>query len=361
MGVLRILLVVPACVGVACSTASAGPARFWISANPSPTGWEAPTINASVGQPQTLYIWMQPATDGNGMPRTLTNFSLDVVTRRSPQEPEPQPFVDFVNGSFLVYNNPFLVPGQGMKTRFEYTFDSQTDSELGGPLTSGVPAASSPDAINGLLGLTIDNSGVIGIGNASDPYRVTTTNPPSFRVAEFSFVALSPQPMATTTNDLYLQIGWAGMSHSGGQPPDAPTQVVFGNNSSPVYTAGPGTSHRRVTLSGDTYDIRINAITGLPGDFNEDDKVDAADYVLWRKNGNNPLPNDGGAANSAARFTLWKANFGNMQMPGGGGVGASDGADGTASRLVIPEPTSAALLTIGCLWLAARPRRRRRT
>jgi hypothetical protein len=48
------------------------------------------------------------------------------------------------------------------------------------------------------------------------------------------------------------------------------------------------------------------------GDFNEDFKVDAADYVVWRKNGANPLPNDGGAATANARFDLWRANFGNM-------------------------------------------------
>ena len=64
---------------------------------------------------------------------------------------------------------------------------------------------------------------------------------------------------------------------------------------------------------------------GLLGDFNEDDKVDAADYVIWRKNetANNPLPNDDGLATQAERFDLWKANFGNMVMPGGGSGGGA--------------------------------------
>ena len=66
---------------------------------------------------------------------------------------------------------------------------------------------------------------------------------------------------------------------------------------------------------------------GLPGDFNANDKVDAADYVIWRKNtGNNALPNDDGLTTQAARFDLWRSNFGNMTMPGSGGGGA------------IPEP-----------------------
>jgi hypothetical protein len=93
-----------------------------------------------------------------------------------------------------------------------------------------------------------------------------------------------------------------------------------------------------------TYDLFIPPPQGLLGDFNEDDKVDAADYVVWRKNGANPLPNDGGAADSAARFTLWRANFGNMQMPGGGSGGA------------VPEPSSMALVLLAIGALAAHRR-----
>ncbi|MCI0333031.1 MAG: PEP-CTERM sorting domain-containing protein, partial [Planctomycetes bacterium] len=73
--------------------------------------------------------------------------------------------------------------------------------------------------------------------------------------------------------------------------------------------------------------------TGVPGDFNEDDKVDAADYVVWRKNdaANNPLPNDDGLATQAGRYNLWRASFGNMAM----GSGAA-----------VPEPSSAAMLLL---------------
>ena len=75
--------------------------------------------------------------------------------------------------------------------------------------------------------------------------------------------------------------------------------------------------------------------TALPGDFNMDGSVDAADYVVWRKN------NLG-----MEQFNLWRANFG---MTGGGG--ASSGLGGANA---VPEPVFASVgLHIGRLALAS--------
>jgi hypothetical protein len=75
---------------------------------------------------------------------------------------------------------------------------------------------------------------------------------------------------------------------------------------------------------GDTWaDVTAPAAIG-PGDHNGDGKVDAADYVHWRKNDSG---NDQGYAD-------WRANFGNP--PGGGG--ASVGGQST-----VPEPATALL------------------
>jgi hypothetical protein len=74
--------------------------------------------------------------------------------------------------------------------------------------------------------------------------------------------------------------------------------------------------------------------TTLPGDFNADGKVDAADYVAWRKTDNTP-----------AGYTLWRTNFGRTA--------------GSGSALsAVPEPASAALVAFGLFGAALIPRRR---
>jgi hypothetical protein len=72
----------------------------------------------------------------------------------------------------------------------------------------------------------------------------------------------------------------------------------------------------------------------LPGDFNLDGKVDAADYVVWRTGTV--------VANTQANFNLWRANFGNTA---GSGAGAQ-------STRAVPEPVALALILTGAVWAA---------
>ena len=59
---------------------------------------------------------------------------------------------------------------------------------------------------------------------------------------------------------------------------------------------------------------------GLPGDYNQDGVVDAADYTVWRDNLGQPegtLPNDiDGGQIGPAQYATWQANFGSTG-PGG--------------------------------------------
>jgi hypothetical protein len=107
-------------------------------------------------------------------------------------------------------------------------------------------------------------------------------------------------------------------------------------------TGAPSASGRFPLHNPAIYDLFV--APGLPGDFNNNNKVDAADYVIWRKNevANVALPNDNGLTTQAARLALWKSNFGN---PGaGGGLGSA----------AVPEPGSLVLIALGLAAMAGR-------
>jgi hypothetical protein len=81
---------------------------------------------------------------------------------------------------------------------------------------------------------------------------------------------------------------------------------------------------------------------GVPGDFNDDGTVDAADFVVWRKR-------DG----SQAGYDIWRANFGKILDVGGRSSTSSD----TRTLSAAPEPGSAFICILA--WAAATTIRRR--
>ena len=90
---------------------------------------------------------------------------------------------------------------------------------------------------------------------------------------------------------------------------------------------------------------------GVPGDYNENNVVDAADYTVWRdKLGQNvALPNEVETPNQVTieDYNYWKANF------GAGGSGAGN----TAAGVAVPEPATAVLLLLSALASACRRNR----
>jgi hypothetical protein len=82
-----------------------------------------------------------------------------------------------------------------------------------------------------------------------------------------------------------------------------------------------------------SYIVEWKPITELPGDYNGNLRVDAADYVLWRKflGTNTYLKNEGPGVTpgmvTTHDYDFWRANFG--RMPSGSGLGAS---------AMVPEP-----------------------
>jgi hypothetical protein len=88
-------------------------------------------------------------------------------------------------------------------------------------------------------------------------------------------------------------------------------------------------------LGGDTSFIRIPD----PGDYNGDHTVDAADYVVWRKNDGTP-----------AGYSTWRANFGQTTGTGSAVIG-SDSANAT-----VPEPANLVMLIVAAAGVSTRRR-----
>lgn len=80
------------------------------------------------------------------------------------------------------------------------------------------------------------------------------------------------------------------------------------------------------SLTWDTSQLCTSGLLGvnLPGDFNFDSSVDAADYVLWRKTDGTP-----------AGYDVWRAL---RQIAGNG--------SGTSANVAVPEPAIVMLLML---------------
>lgn len=99
-----------------------------------------------------------------------------------------------------------------------------------------------------------------------------------------------------------------------------------------VRVLTPG-GHTTTTLAWDgTQYTFTNAAASLAGDYNNDGKVDAQDYVLWRKS-------PGTYGGDPAGYNAWRANFGT------GGPGSGSGLGDQA----VPEPSTIAFVGFGLI------------
>jgi hypothetical protein len=114
----------------------------------------------------------------------------------------------------------------------------------------------------------------------------------------------------------------------------------------PTTTAPAGTAFVRVSAGAtgmansginpqsamfDDFSLTVTGV-GLTGDYNGDGKVDAGDYVVWRKN-------PGAFGGDPGGYNAWRANFGAMAGSGSGNLLAS----------AVPEPAACVLLAIGLM------------
>jgi fibronectin-binding autotransporter adhesin len=116
-------------------------------------------------------------------------------------------------------------------------------------------------------------------------------------------------------------------------------------NVTPGYAVNYGTgTNSQVTLTS-------GGPVGIPGDYNQNGTVDAADYVIWRKKvGPGSLQNEGGISPGvvdAADYNFWRSRF-----------GATSGAGAILDSSAVPEPASLLLFGCGLISLIMRFARR---
>jgi hypothetical protein len=169
-----------------------------------------------------------------------------------------------------------------------------------------------PGGVNdGDLGhLQVDflNAGGVNLGSA----RISTKNPTTWTQS----TGAGSIPVGTAT----LRASVFGTPMSGG--PDGyidlvDVQVTQAVNQLAFLEVNTTTGQVAIkNQTGSSFHIDFYEIKapGPPGDYNDNGKIDTADYVVWRNAGaTDTLPNDSTpGVVDVADYNLWKANFGNV-------------------------------------------------
>lgn len=191
-------------------------------------------------------------------------------------------------------------------------------------------------------GLTKAGNGTLTLGAAN-----TYTGNTGVQAGTLSIAT----PYLANTSDVYLATSSTFNLNFPAATPDVIDSLFINGVSQATGTwgaIGSGAAHEIGLITG-TGLLQVSTfIPPLLGDFNSDGKVDASDYILWRKNNgtNNVLPYDNGLGTpiGLAHYNLWRDKFGNA--PG----------SGNSTISAVPEPGALALLGIGLITLAL-PRR----
>jgi hypothetical protein len=148
------------------------------------------------------------------------------------------------------------------------------------------------------------------------------------------FVGLQADPQLTT-NGTY-QLRPSSPLIDAGLPPDS---VAWPDLFSGV---GPVDLYGTTVPQGAGVDIGAAEYPRLPGDYNGDERVDAADFVVWRKAFADPASGlfadgNGDGKIDGQDFDVWWSNF--SQSAGGGALVAANPA-----ALAVPEPAAVLLI-----------------
>jgi hypothetical protein len=313
------------------------PARFWFSLSdtqpyqfsafgPAGVAPGAPRLEVVEGGSESIYLWARPQTDPANTLLNLQNFSLNLVLSSASSVAIDGVEVNNPPGDVTPSNNRFgvvidsdhqqsVVTGAGVKT-----YPVVTASSL---LRFGGFTVTEPTAVTGIGPIcTGDCAGGVGA--------------PAWLLGRIDFSGLVAGEVTGS-----LQVGSMSITHSGEMTPS--TQVQFGDGPL-VYNAA---LDRDVTLALDTVpELRLLVVDSLQGDYNNDNRVDAADYTVWRDTlgSTSPLDADGDDSEvvDAGDYGVWRATY-----------GAALGGSGS-----VPEPGVLALMGAVAIALVSKSPRR---
>ncbi|HEY3395165.1 MAG TPA: matrixin family metalloprotease [Lacipirellulaceae bacterium] len=257
------------------------------------------------------------------------------------------PQLDDIRGIQALYGDPFEKSHEGLGNDIFERATRLGSLPFGGGLEIGT---------DGVGGQSVDptETDFVSIANRSDVdfYSFTTSAPALLNAFLKPLGGVFSQGLEEDTQSLFDANARSNLSLSVFAD-DGTTLLSFANAAgngqvesiSDLTLATAGTYYVRVTgasLNVQLYQLQLSAMAlsfGCCGDYNHDGAIDAADYVLWRKN-------DG----TQDGYNTWRANIG--RTAGGGAM----------SKATAPEPATARLIVLGAAigcWSTRSTRRAR--
>jgi hypothetical protein len=170
---------------------------------------------------------------------------------------------------------------------------------------------------------------------------------------------------ADGAKDYYPRSAWSRPSLAGINQDDFLVQAIYGGTvykwevsyTGTITWTDPNLGTVASVSDTDGVDVVLKGVSSGPattiaGDYNNNNIVDAADYVVWRKNRltANVMPNDPfGPLIADSQYNLWRANFGKTPGTGAGSV---------VNICAVPEPSTLVLILgglIGVVLVRRRP------
>jgi autotransporter-associated beta strand protein len=225
-----------------------------------------------------------------------------------------------------------ITNAQVTTTNFNNPVVLQSDSTIS--VSVAALTATLTNTVSGSGGLTKHGTGTLMLSNTANDYDGDT------EILAGAGTLSIAGPFLNDLADVYLNTGGVfDLNFSGTDT--IRSLYVDGVAQAPGTYGSADLGGSLITGSGT---LTVTTLPGLLGDYNGDNVVDAADYVVWRKDPANNGGDPGG-------YEVWAANFGNTNP------GAGNGGSLAAQNAAVPEPHSCLLVLLAVAWGVTRRRK----